>query len=191
MKEGQSDLPALSVFEQMQVGDGDTMKEIWKDIFGFNGKYQISNFGNVKSKTKDNYKQQTKQDGYKVVTLFDGDYKRTISVHRLVALHFIPNPGMLSQVNHIDGNKNNNREDNLEWCTQTENANHAVRLGLMCPHNGRKIIGIDKDGNEFVFESAAEAGRKLSINPGSINSVCTGHNKYRHTAGGYKWRYAD
>lgn len=167
------------------------MKEIWKDIFGFNGKYQISNFGRVKSSFKEEYKQQTRPDGYKVVTIRDGSYSRTVSVHRLVALHFIPNPGLLGEVNHIDGNKENNRVDNLEWCTRAENSNHAVRLGLFHPHNTRAVIGTDKNGKEVRFDSAAEAGKKLSINPGSINSVCTGHNQYRHSAGGYKWRYAD
>ncbi len=167
------------------------MKEIWKDIFGFNGKYQISNFGKIKSQLKEEYKQQTKKDGYKIVTLYDGKYKRTITVHRLVALHFIPNPGLLDQVNHIDGDKANNRADNLEWCTQVENANHAVRLGLFHSHNSRPIIGTDKNGNKVRFESAAEAERKLSIDSGSICSVCTKHNPHRHTAGGYTWKYAD
>lgn len=167
------------------------MEEIWKDIFGFRGKYQISNLGNVRSKTREIYKQQTKRDGYKQVTLFDGDYKQTITVHRLVALHFIPNPGLLDQINHIDGDKTNNTVTNLEWCTQKENANHAVRLGLFHAHNERPVVGTDKNGKKFFFKSAAEAGRKLSINAGSINSVCTKNNKHRKTAGGYYWEYGD
>ena len=186
------------------------MKEIWKDVFGYEGFYQISNLGNVKSldrtiknkasKRRGEYyvsiksrcpKQNKGIDGYLRVDLCKDRKHKNFLVHRLVALHFIPNPGMLSQVNHIDGDKTNNCVKNLEWCTQAENATHAVKTGLFKPHNERRIVGTDNDGNRFYFKSAAEAGKILSINSGSINSVCTGHNPYRHTAGGYKWEYVD
>lgn len=186
------------------------MKETWKDIFGYEGFYQISNLGNVKSldrivknkasKRRGEYfvqikgkypKQHKNPDGYMRVDLCKNKKHKSILVHRLVALHFIPNPGMLDQVNHIDGDKTNNCVENLEWCTQIENAAHAVKTGLFKPHNERRIVGTDSDGNKIYFKSAAEAGRKLSINPGSICSVCTGHNPHRQTAGGYKWEYAD
>lgn len=165
------------------------MKEIWKDIFGFNGKYQISNFGNIRSKDKLEYKQQTNHKGYKIITLWGDGYRRTIGVHRLVALHFIPNPGLLEQVNHIDGNKTNNHVSNLEWCDNKQNQTHAYKLGLNKPHNTRGVIGIDKNGQITEFKSAAEAGRTLGINPTSIIEVCKKSNIHRHTAGGYKWRY--
>lgn len=186
------------------------MKEIWKDIFGYEGFYQISNLGNVRSlgrtvknkasKTRDEYyvsikskypKQHKSIDGYLRVDLCKDRGHKNFLVHRLVALHFIPNPGMLDQVNHIDGDKTNNCVENLEWCTQVENAVHAVETGLFKPHNERRVVGTDDNGNKVYFKSAAEAGRTLSINSGSINSVCTKHNPHRHTAGGYKWEYVD
>lgn len=186
------------------------MKEVWKDIFGYEGFYQVSNLGRVKSldriikykpsKTRGEYEAKTNGkistqhkniDGYIRVDLCkDGKHKSSL-VHRLVALHFIPNPGMLNQVNHIDGDKTNNYVDNLEWCTQAENAAHAVKIGLFKPHNERRVVGTDSDGNKVYFKSAAEAGKTLSINSGSICSVCTGYNPHRHTAGGYKWEYID
>ena len=186
------------------------MNEIWKDIFGYEGLYQISNLGNVRSlgktikiktsKTRGEYyasikskypKQHKDVGGYLRVDLCKDRGHKNFLVHRLVALHFIPNPGMLDQVNHINGDKTNNCVENLEWCTQVENAVHAVKTGLFKPHNERSVVGTDDNGDKVYFKSAAEAGRILSINSGSINSVCTGHNPHRHTAGGYKWKYAD
>ena len=162
-------------------------QEIWKTIFRFNN-YEISNFGNIKKNGK-KYIPKISNKGYLRVSLTNKNVSETIQVHRLVALHFIPNPGMLPQVNHIDGDKTNNRVDNLEWCDNEYNQKHAIKMGLANPHNERSVVCIKKDGTEIVFKSAAEAGRALNINPGSINSVCTGHNKYRHTAGGYRWKY--
>lgn len=186
------------------------MKEIWKDIFGYEGFYQVSNLGRIRSLTRAVTNKSSKKrgsyitiikgkiptqnrskDGYLRVDLCKDRKHKCFSVHRLVALHFIPNPGMLDQVNHIDGNKTNNQADNLEWCTQVENARHAVKTGLFRPHNERRIVGIDKNGNKIYFKSAAEAERILSINSRSICSICTKHNPHRHTAGGYKWEYAD
>lgn len=186
------------------------MEEIWKDVFGYEGFYQISNLGNVRSldriirnkasKRRGEYSTQVKGkylhkhtsvDGYVRVDLCRDRKHERFSVHRLVALHFIPNPGMLDQVNHIDGDKTNNCVENLEWCTQVENAAHAVKAGLFKPHNERRVVGTDSSGNKIYFKSAAEAERTLSIDSGSISSVCTKHNPHRHTAGGYKWEYAD
>ena len=186
------------------------MKEIWKDVFGYEGFYQISSLGNVKSldrivknkasKRRGEYfvpikgkypKQHKNVKGYLTVGLCKDKKHKSVLVHRLVALHFIPNPGMLDQVNHIDGDKTNDCVENLEWCTQVENAMHAVRTGLLKPHNEHRVVGTDSNGNKVYFKSAAEAGRVLSIDSGSICSVCTGYNPYRHTAGGYKWEYVD
>lgn len=121
------------------------MIEVWKDIKNFPN-YQISNFGRVKSKERitnvgiKNVKQIIRKEkilkplkitkGYLGTRLYNNLNAKTFKIHRLVAKYFIPNPNNLSQVNHKDGDKTNNRVDNLEWCTQTENMQHSYRIGL-------------------------------------------------------------
>lgn len=121
--------------------------EIWKDIKDYEGLYQISNYGNVKSLPKERhnrrgvYIQKEKllsltntSTGYKKVELVKDGKRKGFKVHRLVAQAFIPNPDEKPQVNHIDGDKTNNYVDNLEWATASENSIHAYNTGL----NSRK-----------------------------------------------------
>lgn len=109
------------------------MIEIWKDIPGYEGKYQVSNRGEVKSL---NYrgsgelkllKQNTDKNGYKQVSLYKNGKRKNHFVHRLVAMAFLPNPNNLSIVNHKDENPSNNNVNNLEWCTQEYNLNYGTR----------------------------------------------------------------
>ena len=122
--------------------------EQWKDIIGYNGRYQVSNMGNVKSievikidkrgreriKPGKELKLTLCATGYNMVTLSYGEYGysklKTYSVHRLVAKSFTDNPNDKPCINHIDGNKNNNYINNLEWATYKENAQHALKTGL-------------------------------------------------------------
>lgn len=118
--------------------------EIWKPVKGFEGLYEVSNTGFVKSlprvKVNNKGKQITKErilkfndfnNGYLKVPLTNGNHiKRYYLVHRLVAEAFIDNPNNLPQVNHIDGNKENNHVSNLEWCTREDNIKHAYKMGL-------------------------------------------------------------
>ena len=117
--------------------------EIWKDIKDYEGLYQISNYGNVKSLPKERrnrrgvYIQKEKllsltntSTGYKKVELVKDGKRKGFKVHRLVAQAFIPNPDEKPQVNHIDGDKTNNYVDNLEWVTASENSIHAYNTGL-------------------------------------------------------------
>lgn len=132
-------------------------KQIWKDIEGFEGLYQVSNTGRVRSlnylhtgKTKV-MKQNTDKDGYRNITLKNNNKCKTYFIHRLVALAFIPNPLNLPQVNHIDENKTNNAVWNLEWCTQEYNINYGTR---------NKRISEARKGRQFTKETK----RKMSEN---------------------------
>jgi len=99
------------------------MKEVWKELeYG----YSVSNIGRVKNRF-DNIKKNTLHHRGYLTTRYN---KTMYSVHRLVAIAFIPNPENKPEINHKDGNKQNNHVDNLEWCTRKENIDHAFRLGL-------------------------------------------------------------
>jgi hypothetical protein len=119
------------------------LEEIWRDVEGYKGYYQVSNLGNVRSlertiTTKRGYEfkckaktlQPTKARGYQTLRLRKNQKYKSFLVHRLVAIAFLPNPEGKKEVNHIDGNKENNRLDNLEWATHQENLIHAYANGL-------------------------------------------------------------
>ena len=115
------------------------MEEIWKDIEGYEGYYQISNLGNVKSLARnvirsDGVIQPHKErimdkrvsiDGYYIAKLTVNRKSKSIGIHILVARHFIPNPDNLPEVNHKDLDRKNNRVDNLEWCTHQDNVRYS------------------------------------------------------------------
>jgi hypothetical protein len=107
-------------------------EKIWKSVNGYDGEYLISNDGEVKSFKQNKVKivAQANYKGYKKITLCKNNKTTTFFVHRLVAMHFIHNPLNKPTVNHIDGNKQNNHVDNLEWATQKENVMHAWSTGL-------------------------------------------------------------
>ena len=109
--------------------------EIWKDIQEYEGLYQISNYGRVKSlrDNKGNYrekiiKSRPSKNGYIIINLSKNGKAKTFKIHRLVSIHFIPNPENKPQVNHKDGNKLNNSVSNLEWVTASENSLHATHI---------------------------------------------------------------
>lgn len=107
--------------------------EIWKDVKGYEGLYLVSNYGNV-MRTKNGQNKilqlSTFTSGYKCVGLRKGTEAKTVKVHRLVAIAFIPNPENKPHINHINCNTIDNTVENLEWCTHAENMAHAVRTGL-------------------------------------------------------------
>lgn len=152
------------------------IKEKWKQVKGFNG-YQISNYGKVFStKTNKYLKLQMNKDGYMCVTL----NKKKVFVHRLVAIHFIPNRNKkCNQVNHIDGDKANNYVGNLEWTDNAHNQIHAYKNGLKNSNgvkkaNSKKIRCIET-GEEF--NSIMEASKTLGINRNNISNSCYGDTK--------------
>ena len=107
------------------------MTEIWKDIKGYEGLYQVSNLGRVKSLKFDRelILKYRIVENYNAVVLYANSKPKPWRVHRLVALMFIGNPNRAQQVNHKDFNRSNNCVENLEWCTAEENNNHTIRAG--------------------------------------------------------------
>ena len=138
------------------------MDEIWKVIENFPN-YSVSTYGRVRNNTTGLIlKQGDNGRGYKHVGLYSDTIKnKTIMVHRLVALAFLPNPNNLPEINHIDENKENNCIENLEWCTSEYNINHGthnLRIGMNNP-NRKPIYSITQTGDVMYFDSAKYAQR--------------------------------
>ena len=131
-------------------------------------------------------KPRINKHGYYEYTLInDLNKSKSITAHRLVALEYIPNPNNYPVINHIDGNKLNNKVDNLEWCTFHHNNMHAVNMGLY--KNLKSVTQLDKNGKVInTFKSIREAGRMTGIDSSGIAKCCKGKRKI---AGGYCWRY--
>ena len=176
------------------------MREIFKDIKGFEGLYAVSNLGNVKRHTTEakngtgNYyrkehllSQRKNNKGYFSVDLFKNNVRHQYLVHRLVAEQFIGNPNNYPCVNHKDENNANNSADNLEWCTQKYNMNYGTCPERIGKANSKSVIQLDKEGNfvgKYISISCAEQMTKIS--QGSIGDCLHGRRK---TAGGYLWQY--
>lgn len=180
------------------------MKEIWKDIPNYEGLYQASNLGRIKSLEKqvwNNHQMVVRPEkilkpfsdkkGYFRVKLYKNQKCKTQKLHRVIAQTFIPNIFNKPEVNHEDGNKANNMVENLSWATSKENVNHAFRTGLSKAKKGKnsklskKVYQFDLKGN-FIKEwsCVSEAERQLKIR--NISSVCYGK---RNRAGEWLWRY--
>lgn len=175
------------------------MVEIWKPVVGFEGLYEVSNFGRVRSLKRNTTSgkimtNEVNHKGYCRVTLTKNNKWKHFSVHRLVAEAFIQNPQNKSQINHIDGNKSNNSVENLEWCTASENQIHARLMGLNSigmnnemfskPVEMYSILGLYL----YTFKSIADAERHTGINHRAISSCCKHKTGYK-TAGGFVWEY--
>lgn len=173
--------------------------ERWKPIKNYEGRYSVSNYGRVKRVKRGNATRpgkilrQQKRGKYLAVTLYDENANaKRYSVHRLVAEAFYRNPQKKAQVNHKDGNKYNNRADNLEWMTSKENNKHAADNGLSkwwiglnaaAAKNKREVICNDTGE---VFGSIREASLATGVHESSICHACKGEIR---TAGGLEWRY--
>lgn len=188
-------------------------KEIWKDVKGFEGHYQISNIGNIKSLKRITrighgakrltpekiMKLHVNKVGYVQANLCKGKICRKTSAHRLVAEEFTPNPENKPCVNHKDGNKSNNSVENLEWCTVAENNKHAfdVLNKKLVPYwkgktgsqnaSSKAVLQYNLDGTLIAKHGGlSEAERTTGINHRLISCACRGIQK---TSGGYKWEF--
>ena len=170
------------------------MEEIWKDIDGFVGKYQVSNYGNVRRVGKRILKPQKRNHGYISVWLYDGHNNPIqASVHRLVAIAFLDNPNGLSEVNHLDENKQNNRVDNLAWCSHKSNSSYGTRGERIgnANTNGKRskpIAQYSLSGELIcVYPSLQEANRN-GYAAANIWKCANGNSRYSH-AYGYIWKF--
>ena len=172
------------------------IKEEWRPVVGYDGLYEVSNFGNVKSlnyhctgKSK-NLKLILTKDGYFNVMLVKDKKKKIMRVHRLVAMAFIPNPDNLPIINHKDETRDNNRVENLEWCTNKYNLNYGTYRKRMSELNEKyPVLQYTLDG-VFVrrHTSTAAAAKYVHGLLSNILNVCTGK---RNSAYGYKWEFED
>lgn len=172
------------------------MKEIWKDVPKYEKLYQVSNLGRIKSlprngttKKEKILKQTIDNNGYLIVGLHKNNEAKKVCVHWIVADAFISKKENCKVINHIDGNKLNNKLNNLERCTQSHNVKEAFRLGLQVPYNEKSVLQYDLDGN-FIKEwkSACEAERQLKISQANISACCRG---VRKTTGKCIWRFKE
>lgn len=187
--------------------------ENWKAIAGYEEHYQVSNLGRVKSLPREwvwGYgairrrgelilSPGRKSDGYLSINLVRNGICKNVIIHRLVAKAFLPNPENKREVNHKNGNKGDNRLENLEWCTREENQQHAYATNLhkrtkaVCAASCRRrfskpVIQLSKDGNELrVFPSENEASRITGVDQRNMNACIHGRAK---SAGGFIWKRA-
>lgn len=174
------------------------MKEEWKDIVGYEELYLVSNTGRVKRKERmvedargrlrylpSNELKKSNQRGYVVVQLTNmSKESKAFRVHRLVAQAFIPNLNNLPIVNHINGVKDDNRVDNLEWCTEKHNTIHAHKTGLA--KHSKKVAQISLSGEVIkIFNSISDASDSTGVQRTHIGAVCNRRKNFKTSGGVY------
>ena len=199
-------LPAVGIFVcQMQeivvilgykkiiIGDNNMTKEVWRDIEGYEGLYQVSDQGRVKSLGRKWRKSErilnpvVRHDGYVVVGLYSGGKPKTFKVHRLVCEAFHENPDNKPQVNHINEIKTDNRACNLEWCTAEENTNFGTRTERSGKAQSKPVAQYAQDGELIkIWQSTREVERQTGFRHGYI---CQSANGKRKQAYGFIWKY--
>lgn len=178
--------------------------EQWKDINNYEGLYQVSNFGRIRSLKRETIssnqyssfkkqaneiilKQSINKHGYCSIILSKNGKNKWYSVHRLVACAFIDNSNGFKCVNHKDENKQNNNVENLEWCTHKYNNNYGTRKKRVAKATSKQVIQYDINGDFIkIWSSIIEASINTNTNRHSITSCC---KKQLKIAGGYRWEY--
>lgn len=161
-------------------------KEIWKEIDGYNGKYDVSSHGKVRSYNEIGSRGDTLEEpwimalrktpyGYPRVSLHRDGIIKTHTIHRLVAEAFIPNPENKPCVNHIDGNPENNNAENLEWCTYKENTKHAIDTGLF------GNMGESHNKTNLTEDDVLEIRAAYNIGCFSYNDISEGYDIVKST----------
>ena len=165
-------------------------EEIWKDIPGYEGLYQVSNMGRVKSlkfgKEKI-LKGVNNTDGYLMVCLYENNKSKQYTIHKLVTMAFMGEciSEIYCDINHIDEDKSNNRLSNLQYCTHNYNMNYGTRIEKYT----NPVIGINKtNGYICKYPSAMEVQRSLGVAQQNVTACCKGKLK---SAGGYVWYYKE
>lgn len=172
---------------------------VWKQIEGFEGLYEVNNFGKVRNNKGEIKKQGIKRTNgtcYKTVKLWKNGQYHTKYIHRLIAEAFIPNPDNLPFINHKDEDGTNNSIDNLEWCTREYNVNYgtakerrAKKIRGRESEKRKAVLQYDLNGNFVAYYPAITiAASELGCSTTEISSVCNGK---RRTARGFIWKYED
>ena len=176
--------------------------EIWKDIKGYEGKYQVSNLGRIKSlrDAHGNYREKIlsnrirgrKGSEYYAVALYKNNKPRNVSVHRLVAEAFVPKKLGKNDIDHINTNRFDNRAENLRWATNRENQNNVLTKihhseSMMSEKNHRSKSVYCLELNK-IYGSASEAGRELNISQTGISACCRGEYE---TIKGHHFKYVE
>ena len=180
-------------YKKIIIGDNNMTKEIWRDIDGYEGRYQVSDQGRVKSLERKGRRKERilkpglDKDGYLLVNLWAGGKQKNHKVHRLVCQAFHENPDGKPCVNHIDENKTNNCASNLEWCTHKENNTHGTRNERVAKTQSRPVAQYAQDGELIkIWPSTREAERQTGFRHGYI---CKTANGKRKQAYGFIWKY--
>jgi hypothetical protein len=164
--------------------------EIWVAIDGYEDLYSISNFGRVMSRHWNKtriIRPRENNRGYLLVNLCKNGELKTFKVHVLVAKHFLPNPHGLTEINHKDEDKTNNRLDNLEWCTRSYNVNYGTRVARQRERVIKAVVQFSKNGDMIaVYDSMSNARRSVGVSVQHIAACC---KRKVPTAGGFMWKY--